>query len=183
MSAATTSPRVTKTQPQCPEWCEVSREEHEAEAWSRISSWYAHSRRVTVGEASIYVSSVQLFEGQIEDEAQAADEATPRIWVSGLDMGNGMTAEQAIELADALAEVAGRKSSAVAIFEAAREYQRRLDDRKVVSVSVGDASQLTGLSRRAIRQAISKGELEAVKRSRRYSIPLHALGEWRPKVS
>lgn len=178
--------RVTITQPDCPEWCEVSREDHEAEAWSRNASWFAHYRWVTVGTfASISVGSVQMFAEEIEpgEEAKAAAELVPRIWVEQTDLGDGMSAAQALELADALSDVAGRERPVVAIFDAGREYQRRVDDRQEVMVSVGDASQLTGLSRREIRQAIRKGELEAVKRSRRYAIPLQALGEWRPKVS
>jgi hypothetical protein len=105
--------RITVTLPECPAWCEVSAQEHEAEAWSRISGWYGHHRRVTLGDfASIYVCSIQLFEEQIEpgQEAQAADELTPSIWASGTDTGDGMTAAQARELAAALQEVASQVS-------------------------------------------------------------------------
>jgi hypothetical protein len=107
-----TEHRVTTTLPECPAWCEIGAQEHEAEAWSRSASWFAHSRWVTVGGASIYVSAVQMFAEQIEPggEAKAADELTPRVWVGGTDTGDGMTAAQVRELAAALEGVASQVS-------------------------------------------------------------------------
>ena len=105
--------RVTTTLPECPAWCGITPEQHEAEAWSRIASWYGHSRWVIVGDyVSIYVGSVQMFAEQIEPgrESQAADDLTPRIWVEQTDLGDGMTAAQARELAAALEEVASQVS-------------------------------------------------------------------------
>lgn len=99
--------RITNTQPECPPWCEVSAEDHEAEACERIGSWFAHVRQVKAGAVSLTVTSCQQFEEQVEGyEEQAGEALIPAFFIDIdsqiTDSRESLTAAEALEAAEAI---------------------------------------------------------------------------------
>lgn len=94
--------RVTKTQPECPPWCEVSREAHEAEAHEAQGCWFAHQREVVVGDfANAAVISCQTFEEKIAgNEASSAEGLKPAFFIHV--QGDALSAEDALSTAAAI---------------------------------------------------------------------------------
>jgi hypothetical protein len=84
----------------------VSPEQHEAEAWDKIGSWFTHVREAQAGGVTLMVMSLQPFEEQVaDDEAGAVEGQTPGFFIDITPvrpLHEEFSASEALEVAQAI---------------------------------------------------------------------------------